>query len=115
MRTGKLAGVKCSLGWNLIYTAPRNQHGVVTMTIATVDEKPVTVQAAHVKQGNAEGGVARADTDILMSPITISSDTVIISGLGIESLDDLFVKASIADKVIVSVSTDGEENTRATP
>lgn len=115
MRTGKLAGVTCSSGWNLIYTAPRNEHGAVTMGISTIDGTAVTVLAAHVKQGNQGTGEARVDSDIIMSPLTITSETVVISELGIESLDDLFVNADVADKVVVSVSTEGLEHQREVP
>jgi len=113
MRTGKLAGVLCSLGWNLIYTAPRGEHGTVTIGIATLDGTSVTVKAAHVKQGNSAAGESRADTDLIMSPLVISGETVTISELGIESLDDIFVNADVADKVVVSVSTQGIEHQRA--
>lgn len=112
MRTGKLAGVLCALGWNLIYTAPRNEHGSVTIGISTVDGVAVQIMAAHVKQGNAGNGIARADTDLIMSPLIISNETVTISELGIESLDDIFVFARIANKVVVSVSTEGLERQR---
>jgi len=109
MRTGKLAGVLCSLGWNLIYTAPRNELGTVTLGIASLDNTAVSVTAAHVKQGNAGAGEARGDKDQLMSPISISNETITISELGIESLDDLYVYSSVADKTVVSVSTQGIE------
>jgi len=111
MRTGKLAGVLCTLGWNLIYTAPRGEHGTVTIGIASLTGSAVQVYAAHVKQGNA-GGLPRVDGDLIMTPYTINTSTVTISELGIESLDDLYVYASIADLAVVSVSTEGLEHQR---
>jgi hypothetical protein len=112
MRTGKLAGVLCALGWNLIYTAPRGEHGTVTLTIATLDKTTCEVYAAHVKQGNEGNGVSRGDKDQIMSPITITTNTVTISEWGIGSLDDIYVYSSVADKVVASVTTEGLEYTR---
>ena len=112
MRTGKLAGVLCTTGWNLIYTVPRGEHGTVTLTIATLDKTACEVYAAHVKQGNAGAGVARVDSDQITSPLTITTTTITISEWGVGSLDDLWVYSDVADKVVASVTTEGREYTR---
>ena len=115
MRTGKLAGVLCSSGWNLVYTAPRNEHGSVTLSMASIDNTAITVIAAHVKQGNAGSGNARTDADIILTPVSISTETIVISELGIESLDDLYVSADVGSKLTASVSTQGLEHQREVP
>jgi hypothetical protein len=113
MRTGKLAGVLCPLAdWNLIYTVPRGEHGSVTLTIATTDKTACEIYASHVKQGNAGAGVSRVDSDQIMSPLTITTNTVTISSWGVGSLDDIYVYSSVADKVVASVTTEGLEYTR---
>ena len=114
MRTGKLAGVLCSLGWNNVYTVKRGELGVISITLSSIDNTSSEVRIAHVKQGNA-GSIPREDKDAIISPYTLNTTTLIVSELGAESLDDIWVYAGVADKVAASVTTEGLELQRESP
>lgn len=106
MRTGKLADLVVPSGWNRIYTVPSNENGSISINLCTVTGAAVTYQVAFVKQGN-EGGIARASKDMLTSPSSISVGTVSIIDLGVDSLDDIYVWASISNELVASINTEG--------
>lgn len=125
MRTGKLASVLCSSGWNLLYTVPRGQNGVVSIRLVNLDGSTVNGQIGHVAQGN--GGSSPASSDIITPLVSLgngggggsswgygggSADQILVSNYGVNSLDDIWVYASVADELVGSVNTAGLEYRR---
>lgn len=114
MRTGKLADLLCPLGWSLLYTVPKGEHGSVSVNLASSDGTAVTVQIAHVKQGNGET-ISRSAKDTLISPVILTNEVVTILDLGVDSLDDILVSANTADVVAAAVHSEGIERRREVP
>lgn len=110
MRTGKLTELLCPDVWQLLYTVPKGEHGVVSIHLISSDGSAVEFQVAHVKQGNNEA-VTRETKHSIISPFTITDEVYTIKGLGVGSLDDIYVLADVEDVLVASVNTQGIEYT----
>lgn len=109
MRTGKLAELICASGWNLLYTVPTGENGVVSINLSTTDGTSLVLQLRHVKAGNA-GAIAHAPINSIITPYLIGTDNVVVKDFGIGSRDDIWVHASVGSILIASVNSEGIAN-----
>ena len=106
MRTGKLTELVVPSGWNRLFTVPQNENGTISINLCTITGAAVTFRVAHVKQGNA-GAISRADKDSIASPGFITTGNVAIIDMGVDSLDDIYINASIGSELVASINTEG--------
>ena len=109
MRTGKLAELICSSGWNLLYTVPTGENGVVSINLASLDGNAVTFQVRHVKAGNG-GTLTHSAVNTITTPYLLSIENSSVKNIGLDSRDDIWVSASIANKLIASINSEGISN-----
>ena len=109
MRTGKLADLLCTDAWQVLYTVPKGEQGVVSIHVASSDGSAVEFQIRHVKQGNNQTGVPHDIQHNIISPYTVSTGTLTVKELGVDSLDDILITADVADILVASVNTQGME------
>lgn len=109
MRTGKLADLLCTDGWQLLYTVPKGEHGVVSIHLVSVDGSSVTAQVRHVKQGNNDT-IQHELKHSITTPYEITVDVYTVKEIGVGSLDDIWVSADVANKLAASINTQGIEH-----
>lgn len=114
MRTGKLAELICDAGWNLLYTVPTGENGVVSINLASLDGNAVTFQIRHVKAGNA-GSVQHAAVNTITTPYVLSIENSSIKNIGLDSRDDIWISSSVAGKLVASVNSEGISNAPPEP
>ena len=110
MRTGKLKQFLCQTGWNLIYTVPKGEHGTLSIHLVSDTNEAVEHQVRHVVQGNSDATEPTAIHSIT-PPFTITDEVYTIKELGVGSLDDVWVYASLTDVLVASINTQGIEYT----
>lgn len=108
MRTGKLKDLLCQEDWQLLYTVPNGEHGIISIHLISSDGSAVEFQVAHVKQGNGET-ITREVKHSIISPFIITDEVYTIKGLGVGSRDDIYVTADVSDVLVASVNTQGIE------
>lgn len=112
MRIGKLAELQCAAGWNLLYTVPKGENGTISINLASLDVTPVTFQLRHVKAGDS-GSLSHSAVNTISTPYVLSIENSSIVDLGVDSLDDIWVSASVDNILIASVNTLGNEYRKA--
>lgn len=114
MRTGKLAELICASGWNLLYTVPTGENGVVSINLSTTDGTALVLQLRHVKSGNA-GSIAHTPINSIITPYLIGTDNVVVKDFGVDSRDDIWVNASVGSTLIASINSEGISNIAPEP
>ena len=109
MRTGKLADLLCTTGWQRLYTVPKGEHGVVSIHLVSTDATAITIQVRHVAQGNS-GAVTHTAKHCITTPYVITTDVYTIKELGVGSLDDIWVSSDVAGILAASINTQGIEH-----
>ena len=103
MRTGRLAALESAGGWELLYTAPKGEHGPITIRVVSNDSSIDTFSLAHVPFGN-EGNKAREAEDLIYGPRGVTNVPV-VAELEVAGLDDVWLYTEEGGILVASVHT----------